>query len=61
MKSHLVGIGGVGMSALAEFLSDRGEEITGSDRFLDHHTVVASLFAGARDPALSAGWFGRAG
>ncbi len=43
MKSHLVGIGGVGMSALAEFLSDRGEEITGSDRFLDHHTAVRSL------------------
>lgn len=43
MKSHLVGIGGVGMSALAEFLSDRGEEVTGSDRFLDHHTAVASL------------------
>ena len=28
---HLVGIGGIGMSALARLLSDRGIRVTGSD------------------------------
>ena len=32
---HLAGIGGVGMSALAQVLLDAGAEVTGSDRFLD--------------------------
>lgn len=34
-KLHLVGIGGVGMSALAEALLDTGAEVSGSERFLD--------------------------
>ncbi len=32
---HLAGVGGVGMSALAQALLDAGAEVTGSDRFLD--------------------------
>ena len=43
MTSHLVGIGGTGMSALAEWLADQGETVTGSDRFLDAHTAVPAL------------------
>lgn len=31
-KVHMVGIGGIGMSALAQLLSSRGAAITGSDR-----------------------------
>ncbi len=34
-KLHLVGIGGVGMSALAEALMDNGAEVSGSERFMD--------------------------
>ncbi len=34
-KFHLCGIGGVGMSALAEALVDAGAEVSGSDRLLD--------------------------
>ena len=34
-KYHLVGIGGVGMSALAEALIDTGASVSGSERFLD--------------------------
>lgn len=32
---HLAGVGGVGMSALAQALLDAGADVTGSDRFLD--------------------------
>ncbi|WP_448578495.1 Mur ligase domain-containing protein, partial [Thermosphaera sp.] len=32
---HLIGIGGVGMSALAQALRDRGDRVSGSDRALD--------------------------
>ena len=35
MKRHLIGIGGVGMSALAQALLDSGGAVTGSDRLLD--------------------------
>lgn len=45
MFDHLVGIAGVGMSALAEALADSGRRVSGSDRFLDHATPVASLDA----------------
>lgn len=31
-KAHFVGIGGIGMSALAQYLVDLGVEVTGSDR-----------------------------
>ncbi len=34
-KRHLLGIGGVGMSALATVLVKQGDEVTGSDRTLD--------------------------
>ena len=34
MKHHLIGIGGVGMSALATALVRLGEEVTGADRTL---------------------------
>ena len=32
---HIAGIGGVGMSALAQALLDSGVSVTGSDRLLD--------------------------
>ena len=32
MKRHLIGIGGVGMSALATALVRLGDEVTGADR-----------------------------
>lgn len=35
MKYHLVGIGGVGMSALAQLLLDLGHRVSGSDRYQD--------------------------
>ena len=35
LHPHLCGIGGVGMSALAEALADAGAAVTGSDRLLD--------------------------
>jgi len=35
MKRHLIGIGGVGMSALATALVRLGDEVTGADRTLD--------------------------
>ena len=31
MKIHMIGIGGAGMSGIAEVLSSRGHEVTGSD------------------------------
>ncbi|MEA1928803.1 MAG: Mur ligase family protein, partial [Candidatus Auribacterota bacterium] len=34
-KIHFVGIGGVGMSALAQMARWKGEEVSGSDRFFD--------------------------
>ena len=43
--SHLVGIGGVGMSALAEALLDAGETVTGSDRCLDAATPLPAVEA----------------
>ncbi|MBT3293898.1 MAG: UDP-N-acetylmuramate--alanine ligase [Verrucomicrobia bacterium] len=33
--SHIVGVGGIGMSALAQVLLARGERVTGSDRSID--------------------------
>jgi UDP-N-acetylmuramate--alanine ligase len=39
MKSHLVGIGGVGMSALAVAMLRTGHEVTGSDRDLTSPNV----------------------
>ncbi len=43
MKLHLTGIGGVGMSALAELLLDSGIEVSGSERFLDHGKALPVL------------------
>ena len=31
MKLHMIGIGGAGMSGIAEVLASRGHEVTGSD------------------------------
>lgn len=42
-KLHLVGIGGVGMSALAETLLDHGACVSGSDRFLDQGRLLPVL------------------
>ncbi|MBQ3341951.1 MAG: hypothetical protein IJG84_08675 [Kiritimatiellae bacterium] len=39
MKRHLIGIGGVGMSALATTLLKLGDEVTGADRSLDTPNV----------------------
>ncbi len=38
-KRHLIGIGGVGMSALATVLVKQGDEVTGADRALDTPNV----------------------
>ena len=40
---HVSGIGGVGMSALAQLLLDRGYSVTGSDRFYDQGTHLPVL------------------
>ena len=42
-KVHIVGIGGVGMSALAQALLDRGVTVTGSDRLLDNGDATDTL------------------
>ena len=34
MKIHFIGIGGVGMSALAQLPAMGGDEVTGSDRLI---------------------------
>ena len=34
---YLLGIGGAGMSALAEYLQDAGVAVTGYDAFPGHH------------------------
>ena len=34
-RDHLLGIGGVGMSALAQALIDAGRTVTGADRLVD--------------------------
>ncbi|MBQ2631722.1 MAG: hypothetical protein IJG13_18760, partial [Kiritimatiellae bacterium] len=39
VKRHLIGIGGVGMSALATTLLKLGDEVTGADRSLDTPNV----------------------
>jgi UDP-N-acetylmuramate--alanine ligase len=36
MKIHFVGIGGVGMSALAQIHAMAGDEVTGSDRLINN-------------------------
>lgn len=40
---HIAGIGGVGMSALAQALLDQGRTVTGSDRLLDHGDLTSTL------------------
>jgi UDP-N-acetylmuramate--alanine ligase len=40
---HLVGVGGIGMSALAQVLLARGDRVTGSDRALDHSEPSETL------------------
>lgn len=45
---HLIGIGGVGMSALAQALLDSGRAITGADRMADRGETTPALDALAR-------------
>lgn len=45
---HVSGIGGVGMSALAQALLDQGAEVTGSDRLLDTGDMTETLACLAR-------------
>lgn len=40
MKYHLVGVGGVGMSALATLLLKKGHKVTGADRNLDSPNIA---------------------
>lgn len=40
---HIVGIGGVGMSAIAQAYLDIGAEVTGSDRLIDHGDMTPTL------------------
>ena len=47
-KDHLIGIGGVGMSALAQALIDAGGEVTGADRALGSGASIPALGALAR-------------
>ena len=42
-KVHIAGIGGVGMSALAQALLDRGVTVTGSDRLFDTGDLTGAL------------------
>jgi UDP-N-acetylmuramate--alanine ligase len=42
-KVHIAGIGGVGMSALAQALLDTGVTVTGSDRLLDSGDLTGAL------------------
>lgn len=42
---HIVGIGGVGMSAVAQAYLDAGAEVTGSDRLADHGDMTDTLKA----------------
>ncbi len=42
-KVHIAGIGGVGMSALAQALLDRGVTVTGSDRLFDAGDLTGAL------------------
>lgn len=39
MKRHLIGVGGVGMSALAVALANLGDEVTGADRTLGTRNI----------------------
>ncbi|MBP5321491.1 MAG: hypothetical protein J6334_10930 [Kiritimatiellae bacterium] len=43
MYVHIAGIGGVGMSALAQTLLDQGIGVTGSDRLLDRGDLTGTL------------------
>ena len=47
-RVHVSGIGGVGMSALAQALLDQGAEVTGSDRLLDTGDLTETLACLAR-------------
>ena len=44
-KDHLLGIGGVGMSALAQALVDAGRTVTGADRLVDQGGTTPVLAA----------------
>ena len=48
MKRHLIGVGGVGMSALATALVRLGDEVTGADRNLDTPNIRVLESIGVR-------------
>jgi UDP-N-acetylmuramate--alanine ligase len=48
MKIHFIGIGGIGLSALAKFLSGKGHEISGSDMRQSEITDDLALNYGAK-------------
>lgn len=62
MKYHLIGIGGISMSALADLLIAKGHEVTGSDLKLSGHSasnINKSIDVVVRTSAVSpgsAGW-----
>ena len=47
MRYHFIGIGGVGMSAIAQILHERGETVSGSDR-LESDTTTRLRAMGVR-------------
>lgn len=58
-KIHFVGIGGIGMSGIAELLLNQGFEVTGSDlactEITDHLVKKGARIAEGHDPSLVAG------
>ena len=48
MKIHCIGIGGVGVSALARFLSSEGNEVSGSD-LAGSKLIEGRKFGGKRE------------
>lgn len=49
---HFVGIGGIGMSAIAQVLKEQGHIVSGSDRNYDRH-ITPSLFSGLISQGIS--------
>ncbi|MDZ4182182.1 MAG: Mur ligase domain-containing protein, partial [Candidatus Cloacimonadaceae bacterium] len=54
-KIHFIGIGGIGMSGIAEFLHNQGLEISGSDMkktdVTKHHEEIGIKIIEGHDPA----------
>ena len=43
MRVHCIGIGGIGLSALAQFCQERGDEISGTDCDLQREIIPVLL------------------